>query len=157
MKHYFSVEVAKEVGVHAAILFENIAFWIKTNERNGRNIHDGKAWMFSSVVSFKENFPYLSEKQIRTSLSKLFVCEFLTVGNYNKTQYDRTRWFALTEKGNSFVQNAEKDLLKRANGTARKGEPIPDKKTDSRKKIKTKYIDENGQDFSLDPFSLGEN
>lgn len=154
MKHYFSVKVAEEVGVPAAVIFENIAFWIKTNERNGRNIHDGKAWMFSSVSSFKETFPYFSEKQIRNSLSKLFVCEFLTVGNYNKTQYDRTRWFALTEKGNSFVRNDEKDLPKRANGNARKGEPIPDIKKHTRKKIEKGYINENEQDFSLDPFSL---
>lgn len=154
MKHHFSVKVAEEVGVSAAVIFENIAFWIKTNERNGRNIHDGKAWMFSSVASFKETFPYFTEKQIRNSLSKLFVCEFLTVGNYNKTQYDRTRWFALTEKGNSFVRNDEKDLPKRANGNARKGEPIPDIKKHTRKKIEKGYINENEQDFSLDPFSL---
>lgn len=155
MKHYFNIKVAEEVGVQSATIFDNIAFWIKTNEQKQRNIHEGKAWMFSSVSAFKETFPYLTEKQIRNSLSKLIEKEFLEVGNFNKTKYDRTRWFSLTEKGHSFVCNNKNDLPKKSNGTAHAGEPIPNKKSNFQNtNNKRKYIDEKEQNFSLDPFSF---
>lgn len=154
MKHHFDVKVAEEVGVQTATIFDNIVFWIHTNERSGRNIHDGKAWMFSSVSAFTETFPYLTEKQIRNSLSKLIEKDFLEVGNFNKTKYDRTRWFALTEKGNSFACKDKNDLPKKANGKAMNGEPIPYSKSKIQKTDRKKYIDEREQDFSCDPFSF---
>ena len=33
-------------------------------------------------------------------------------GNYNKISYDRTTWYAITEKGNSILQHGESDLSK---------------------------------------------
>lgn len=154
MRHHFDTGVAEEVGIQAAVIFDNIAFWIRTNERNRRNIHLGKAWMYSSVSAFRDSFPYLSEKQIRNSISILLKNDFLSVGNFNKTKYDRTRWFCLTEKGNSFVRNQEKDSPVWANGKAKKGEPIPDRKTDRKANSKNRYIDERAQDFSSDPFGF---
>lgn len=99
MKHYFEVEVAAEVGINAAVVFENIAFWILHNERQGKNRRDGVHWMYSTQKELAAQFNYLTEKQVRTAIDKLIGADYLRVGNYNRHGYDRTRWFALTEKG----------------------------------------------------------
>lgn len=150
MKHKFSVDVASEVGVNAAIVFENLCFWISLNERNSRNIKDGKCWTFSSVKGLAEHFPYMSERQVRNALDKLIESEFVCIGNYNKTAYDRTRWYSLTEKGISFFGIKNYDLPISSNGITKKVKPIPDRKTNK----KQNYIKEDEQNFSVNPFAL---
>ena len=99
VKHHFSVSVAVEVGVNAAVVLENIAFWVRANRKAGRHKHDGKHWTYGSTRHFAELFDYLSEKQVRGALDKLITCGYVETGNFNRSAYDRTRWFTLTEKG----------------------------------------------------------
>ena len=142
MSHSFSVGAAVEVGVNAAILLGNIAFWAAKNAANGRNAHDGRWWTYNSVAAFHELFPYMSEKQIRGALSRLEKGGYIVTGAYNRSAYDRTKWYAVTELGCRLVgvalpeAVAEEDdpispdgqihLPKGENQTDRKGEPIPD-------------------------------
>lgn len=98
MNHSFSVEVAGEVGVVPAILLENIAHWVRHSRSNNKNFFDGDYWTFSSVSAWCDLFPYLTENQIRRGLEKLFDSGFIKTGNYNKSAYDRTKWYALTKK-----------------------------------------------------------
>ncbi len=154
MKHHFEISVAKEAGIPAAVIFENVVFWICHNERTGRNFHDGKVWTFSSVKAYADVFPYLSEKQIRGALEKLIEKGFIEVGNFNRTRYDRTRWFALTEKGKAFARTQENDLPVKANGKAAGGTAIPNRKTDKGNKIDKRYTADGEQDFSRDPFAM---
>lgn len=105
--HHFSVEIAKECGVNASILFSNIAYWIEHNRANGINYHDGHYWTFNSMKAFSELFPYFSEKQIKTALKKLEDDELIMTGNYNKLPFDRTKWYAITSKGYSILNNID--------------------------------------------------
>lgn len=122
----FDTEIAKEVGINAAVIYQNIAFWCEKNKANGKNIHDGKVWTYNSNRAFSELFPYLTQKQIRTALLKLESSGFLEVGNFNKSNYDRTKWYTCTRLNSQF------DLPKRENESDRKGKPIPDSKPDSK-------------------------
>lgn len=132
MEHSFDVEVAEEFGVNAAILFKNIAFWCAKNKANGTNIHDGVYWTYNSVAAFKELFPYLSDKQIRTALKKLEESEVIKTGNYNKDQRDRTTWYALTDYGSSIFHKGNLHLTKGTNEDCQKGEPLPVSKPDTK-------------------------
>lgn len=102
-KHFFDVEVAQMVGVHAAILLENIAHWCEHSKANEINFHDGCYWTCNSVKAFAGLFPYLSTSAIRTALDKLKDAGLIVVGNYNKSAYDRTSWYALTEKAEALL------------------------------------------------------
>lgn len=135
--HYFNTTVAAEIGVNAAVIFQNFAYWIDFNSKQGRNFHDETYWMFSTSKEIAEQFEYLSEKQCRTAIDKLIDTGYIKTGNYNRTAYDRTRWFALTEKGESVLQTEEKQMPKKANGEGKKVIAIPDSKT----KYKIKNID----------------
>lgn len=124
--HSFNTEIAEKYGLNAAIIFYHIVFWIEKNEANETNYHDGHYWTYNSVKAFKTLFPYMGDKQIRNALKKLENENLVICGNYNKSPYDRTRWYALTEKGISILPKGQMDFTKRANENSQKGEPIPD-------------------------------
>lgn len=130
--HYFDIDIAKHYGVNSAIILQNIWHWIKKNEANGTNFHDGHYWTYNSTKAFKELFPYLSEKQIETALKKLRDMGILIVGNYNENKYDRTLWYAISEKGKSILQSGEMETTSKGNGFDSEGKPIPDNKPDEK-------------------------
>lgn len=151
VKHHFSVSVAVEVGVNAAVVLENIAFWVRANRKAGRHKHDGKHWTYGSTRHFAELFDYLSEKQVRGALDKLITCGYVETGNFNRSAYDRTRWFTLTEKGERATQERQSEKPTKAEGAAGNGRPIPDKN----KKSKTGYMtDATPGHYRRDPFDF---
>lgn len=129
MEHHFNINVAQEYGLLEAVLLNHLQFWIKRNAANNANYHDGAYWTYNSVKAYSELFPYASEKQIRTALKKLVDLGILKTGNYNKLAYDRTLWYAFTEKGLSICPIGKMEMPQRENGNAPAGEPIPDNKT----------------------------
>lgn len=130
MNHSFDVEVAKEVGVIAAVIFQNIAFWCEHSRANESNFHDGYYWTYNTNKALCELFPYLSSKNIRTAIQKLIDADLIMTGNYNKMAYDRTMWYALSKKGKSIFQKGQIHLPETANGSDQNGEPIPYINTD---------------------------
>ena len=128
--HMFDPQIAQEYGVNAAIIFQNLAYWIEHNRANEANFHDGRYWTYNSVRAFAELFPYLTDKQIRGALKKLEEGGMILVGNYNKSAYDRTRWYALAEKGLSIYTKGQMNFADGENENAPEGEPIPDVNTD---------------------------
>lgn len=138
MKHYFDVEVAKEVGVNAAIIYENISYWVKHNAKNGKNLKDGLFWTYATQKDIAAQFDYLSVKQVRTALEKLEACGYIKTGSFNRHGYDRTTWYTITEKCKShegqthLPEKANAETL-RAIGFAVDGVTIPDSNTDNNK------------------------
>lgn len=141
MKHIFDVDIAVKYGVNAAIILENLSYWIKHNEANDTNFYDGTYWTFNSKKALKELFPYISERQISTAMQKLIDDGLVITGNYNKLAYDRTLWYALTEKGKSILHNGNiqdtknvKSIMQKckmedaemSNGNSENVTPIPD-------------------------------
>lgn len=134
-KHVFDIDVAQIVGVNAAILLEDIAHWVEHNSANEdkKSFHDGRYWTYNSMKAFSELFPYLKPNAVRTALKKLKDADLIIVGNYNKLAYDRTQWYALTEKAEallgihtSICKKSQMDSEENANGFATNDEPIPD-------------------------------
>ena len=126
MIHVFDTDVAQKYGVNAAIILQNIGYWIKQNEANETNFYDGRYWTFNSKRAYGELFPYMSKRQIETAFQKLIDDGVIVTGNYNKLAYDRTLWYALTQKGKSILHFGEMEKPNSANGKPQNGEPIPD-------------------------------
>lgn len=118
MEHHFDVDIAKKLGVNAAIIYNNIKFWCLKNKANEKNFYDGNYWTYNSIKAWKELFPYFGEKQIRNALDCLVENNMIICGEYNQNRYDRTKWYGILE------------LAERANGDNQKGEPIPYNKPD---------------------------
>ena len=94
-RHSFDPQVAIQVGLNAAVIYQNLNFWIEKNEANGHNLKDGRYWTYNSIAAFAKLFPYLTEKQIRTAIDKLLTAGLILKGNYSHDRYDRTAWYAL--------------------------------------------------------------
>lgn len=133
MINQFDTEVAMHVGINAAVIYRNIQYWCEKNRTNEMNEHEGLFWTYNSIKAFCKQFPYLTEKQIRSSLKLLEEKGYIKSGNFNKSSYDRTKWYAdLMPKmsdSNCLVGQMEND--EKANGNALDGEPIPDINTDN--------------------------
>ena len=146
MQHSFDTEIAAQYGIVEAILLNNFAFWLAKKKANGQDFHDGRYWTYNSIKAFKELFPYLTENQLRRALNKLIEDGLIVTGNYNKASYDRTLWYALTEKAmtilgvdltnangknhKSICEKNQMDFDKKPNAIGQNHEPIPDINTD---------------------------
>jgi DNA-binding PadR family transcriptional regulator len=129
--HTFDIDIAKDYGIESAIIMQNISFWIEKNKANGVHFHDGYYWTYNSIKAFNELFPYMSESTIRRTLKSLEENGIIKTGNYNKVGYDRTMWYAITEKGfcilnKSILSNQQMDLSEMSNGNGQSNKPIPD-------------------------------
>ena len=99
MKHFFEVSIAVELGVTAAIILENIGYWVKQNEANENNYHNGHYWTYNSRKAYMELFPYMGERQLNDAFKKLIEGEYIISDNFNQSKLDRTLWYTLTKKG----------------------------------------------------------
>ena len=160
--HYYDCDIAAAYGQPAAVLFSNLDYWIDQNEKNDRHFYEGRYWTYNSIKAFKEQFYYLGEKQIRNALNKLISEEIIMTGNFNASAYDRTLWYAFTDKGEALrpkrgsvsidgclsgdqidpaerangeieITNAEISILPKGQMTfASKGAPIPNNKPNNK-------------------------
>lgn len=130
MNHNFNVYIAKLYGVHAAVLLNNLEHWIAKNKANGKHFYDGHYWTYNSKRAFAELFPYMTSRQIEYALKKLIDDGVILSGNYNQIAYDRTLWYAITEKGYCILQNCEMEKRNLQNGENENVQHIPNINTD---------------------------
>lgn len=108
LTHSLDPEVAKIVGVNAALVFNKIRHYCIYHESENTNFHDGMHWSYNTHKGMTKQFEYLSTRQIRTALEKLLKAGFIISGNYNKFKNDRTLWytfgprFQMTSKSNGY-------------------------------------------------------
>lgn len=132
MDHSFNVEVAKKVGISSATILNSLYWWIEKNRVEERNFYDGYYWTYMSRKGYCRYFPYLTERQIEYSLRKLIDEGLLVTGNYNKSAYDRTLWYRITDTGYAILQNCEMDYGKLLNENTEIVKPIPVNKTNKK-------------------------
>ena len=130
MQHIFDVDIAERYGMLEAILLNHFQFWDAKNRANGNGYHDGYYWTYNSAKAFRMLFPYASEYQIRKALKHLQDEDLILVGNYNKSSYDRTMWYALSKSAMSILQKPKMEESKNKNGNDKCQRPIPDNNTD---------------------------
>jgi len=109
-----------------------------------RNFKEGRTWTYQTYEEICAHFPYLGKEEVREAIERLCkgkarrskdgAVEFTPVlikGNFNKTPFDKTTWYAFS---NSCYERAiaqiDKDIC--PNGTSHLPTPIPDTKTDTK-------------------------
>lgn len=124
--YLFDVDVAKEYGVDAAVMIKLFQFWIQKNLANETNFYDNNYWTYNSLDAFEKMLPFWTKKQITRILDFLIEKQVLIKGNYNRTKFDRTIWYAFKSPENWISRKGEIDIPKRGNGFPENGTPIPD-------------------------------
>lgn len=131
MNHSFDKDIAVAYGLAEAIILNHMQFWIEQNKANNINFNDGSYWTYNTTKAYAEIFPYLSQRQIQCALKHLREEGILKTGNYNKSAYDRTLWYAFTEKGISIMQKCKMENVEMSNGFDAQVQPIPINNTDN--------------------------
>ncbi|HLX54135.1 MAG TPA: hypothetical protein VKR58_09345 [Aquella sp.] len=158
MQHSFNVNIAKQFDIDTAVFLDNVRFWTLKNLANKKHIHDGLCWTYNTLDAFCDLFPYWSRRQIERVINNCISNKLLQKGNYNDNSYDRTSWYALTEKAYQFYPeltdekylkllnltispNGEMDITDRGNGYHQTVKCIrTDNKPDNKPDIKPKEI-----------------
>ena len=133
--HSFDPKIAQQVGVNAAVIYQNIRWWCEKNAANEKNVIDGHVWSYNSVRAFTRLFPYLTAKQVRTALEILEDEGLILVANYNADPRDRTKWYAVAGHEIPPEEQSEPDAGSAPEGealcpagqntSAPEGEPLP--------------------------------
>jgi hypothetical protein len=97
--HGFNVKLATLLGFQQAILLQHLWYWHQANCNKENSIIDGKVWTYNTYERYHEIFPYLTKRQIALGFEKLEEKGLIVTGNYNKMKFDKTKWYALTDKG----------------------------------------------------------
>ena len=74
-----------------AIMLQQIHYWLQRST----NIVDGHRWVFNTVKGWHEQFPWLAEKTVQRYLKDLCNKGLLITANYNKANFDRTKWYRI--------------------------------------------------------------
>lgn len=74
-----------------AIMLQQIHYWLQRST----NIVDGHRWVFNTVKGWHEQFPWLAEKTVQRYLKDLCNKGLLITANYNKVNFDRTKWYRI--------------------------------------------------------------
>lgn len=94
MDYSFNGEIAARYGIDEAVFIQYLA-----NEKvSEQHYYDGRNWTYNSMRAFTELFPFWTEKQVRRIIKKLSDNGAIYIGNYNKSGFDRTQWYALSEE-----------------------------------------------------------
>lgn len=85
-----------------AIILQQIHYWLQRSN----NIVDGHRWVFNTAKGWQKQFPWITEKTVQRYLKDLCDRGLLITANYNKANFDRTKWYridydALDKLGNS--------------------------------------------------------
>ena len=87
---------AEKYGLRESVILHTIIFFVLLNEKQNRNKREGKYWTYNSAKGWIPYFPFLTEQQIARTFRSLSKQGALTVSNYNKKRYDKTKWFTLS-------------------------------------------------------------
>lgn len=139
----FNSRVAELVGNTAAVLFENIVFWVHKNELQERNLKDGKYWTYNSCRALSAHFRCYTEKQISTAIKKLIEERLVEVANYNVSSIDKTRWYAIGERGREFYDESMERINEEE--TANTLIKHPSDQTEESNRPKCQTVLQNGQ------------
>ena len=129
MIYSFDSKIAEMYGVNEAIFINNLYFWVKKNEANGKNCFEGTYWTYNTLDAYSRLFPFWTVNQIRRIIEKLRKAEVIKVGNFNKLGFDRTQWYTLGKSAFSFCDFCQTDLANLPNGKGENHTTIPDIKT----------------------------
>lgn len=86
-------ELAVAIGLNEAIVLQQVHYWCELNAKTRKNYKEGHYWVYNSFSEWKKQFPWWSERTIKTIFSKLERVGLLVSGNYNSLPMDRTKWY----------------------------------------------------------------
>jgi hypothetical protein len=96
--HFMNLALAVEYGTNESLFLTNLCFWIEKNKANKAHFHKGRDWVYNTMDAWAELFPYFTKDQIRHLIDKMKRKKIILVGTFNRTRYDRTQWYSVSDE-----------------------------------------------------------
>jgi hypothetical protein len=93
--HSFDTGIAKELGLHCAIIYNHIIYWLRVNATKGQGFVDGKVWMYESQQQISDFLEYMTLDEVKKAIPKLVESGYVIKGNHNKNPFDKTAWYTI--------------------------------------------------------------
>lgn len=118
INHSFDISLAAEYdSIQIAILIHHFQHWIMKNKRLKRNFIENRTWTYQTQEEISAHFTYWSVKQVERLLQKMIDLKILRKGNFNKTSFDRTKWYCFeNEEKFGISRIREMDATESVNG-----------------------------------------
>lgn len=84
--------LAKILGLNEAIILQQTHYWL-TGEKS--HLRDGHLWIYNTLTTWQENFPWWSESTIKRALNSLRDRGLLIVANYNEEAFNKRLWYRI--------------------------------------------------------------
>ncbi len=90
-----NVLLATKIGIDAAIVLQQVHYWVEVNRKKNSNFHEGYYWTYNTIKDWNKCFPFYGERTIQRIFKKLKDLGLLKVGNFNKAKFDKTSWYTI--------------------------------------------------------------
>lgn len=88
--------LAKLIGLNEAIVLQHVHYWLKMNEKTGKNYINGRFWTYNSIRKWhEESFEFWSFNTVQRVFSRLEKLGLLISDNFNKDPRDKTKWYTI--------------------------------------------------------------
>ena len=95
--YQFNTTCAAVYGVPEAVFIHQLYFWCRVNEKNGRNLHDGRYWSYNSMKALREIFDFWTPSQLETVIKNCRKKGAILTANYCTDPRDRTLSYTITD------------------------------------------------------------
>lgn len=125
----FSTDDAVSHGIDAAIILHNMRYWLDHARVHGEMEQEGYYWMYMTASKMVDLFPFWSANKIQKELKKLEERGVVITGNYNKSSWNRTKWYTMPEF--CIQRNGGMESAKRLTPISEKADSLYDQYEDS--------------------------
>lgn len=132
--HSFNVQLATIVGLTEALLLQHFYWWY-LHARTLPDMHrEGRVWFFRSVSEIREQFPYLSDGNVRTAIQHLIDRGLVVKGDYSSASMNKATWYSLNDAAIRLfdLANPQSPFVESQNGFSESAKCIDNRK-DNRK------------------------
>lgn len=100
--------LAGKIGLHEAIVLQQIHYWVDINQKANKNLKEGFYWTYNTYQAWQSQFPFWTLRTIKGIIAKLETQGLLISGNFNKAKFDRTKWYRIDHKRLAEIECARK-------------------------------------------------
>ncbi len=86
-----NTELACEIGLNESIILLQFEFWQSISE----HFYEDKYWFYNSIPEIRDTFRFWSVETVKRSVAELIRRNYVYTGNFNKSKFDKRRWYSL--------------------------------------------------------------
>ncbi len=116
--------LAALIGLNEAIVLQQIHYWLQ-RKRAGGVEHDGRRWVFNTLESWREQFPFWSKDTVKRALAALKKSGLLLVKKLAEASRDQTNYYSIDYQQIALLEASNLPSSMGANCTDGKVQPAP--------------------------------